>query len=183
MTRTLDADVAKLAVELWRVTVRVRGRGEGAGVIWRPDGLIVTNAHVVREQHPEIVLWNGRALRARLVARDPSRDLASLAVPADGLPAIQLGNVAALRVGDLVLAFGHPFGMANVLSLGIVYALGGGTSPQWIRANVRLAPGNSGGPLADAQGRVIGLNTLVAGGLAYAVPITAVARFLQQAVA
>jgi serine protease Do len=183
MIRPLDAEVAALADGLRRVTVRVRGQGDGSGVIWRRDGLIVTNAHVAREQHPEVVLCDERTLQARLVARDPNRDLALLAVQADDLPAARLGNAATLRVGDLVLALGHPLGMTNALSLGIVHAVGGGASPRWIRADVRLAPGNSGGPLADAHGRVIGLNTLVTGGLAYAIPITAVARFLQRAAA
>jgi len=178
--RALDAELAALATELQRITVRVRGQGDGSGVIWRPDGVIVTNAHVAQEQRPEVVLWDGRALRARLAAWDPGRDLAALEVSADKLPAARLGNVAALRVGDLVLALGHPLGVTNALSLGIVHAVDGGASPHWIRADVRLAPGNSGGPLVDTQGRVIGLNTLIAGGLAYAVPVTAVAQFFRQ---
>jgi len=178
--RALDAELADLAAELRRITVTVHGQGDGSGVIWRPDGLIVTNAHVVRQKHPEVVLWDGHALRAQLVAWDPDRDLAALQVPADGLPVARPGDVTALRVGDLVLALGHPLGVANALSLGVVHIIGSGLPSHWIQADVRLAPGNSGGPLADAQGRVIGLNTLVAAGLAHAVPVTAVARFFRR---
>jgi serine protease Do len=181
----LDADLAAVADALRRVTVRVRGRdwGEGSGLVWRPDGLIVTNAHVARDPRPQVVLPDGQAIEGKLVAADPERDLALLTIPAIGLSAATPREVASLRVGELVLAFGHPLGVANALSLGVIHAIGGGASSRWIRADIRLAPGNSGGPLADAAGRVIGINTLIAGGLAYAVPVTAIERFLRKAAA
>jgi len=110
----LAAAAAAMAAELARVTVEVRGRGRGAGgaavgagVIWHPDGLILTNAHVVHGD-VTVVLADGRARGARLVARDPGRDLAALVVDATGLPAAEIGDSAVLRVGELVLAVGNP---------------------------------------------------------------------------
>jgi serine protease Do len=132
-------------------------------------------------------LWHGRALRAELVARDPRRDLAVLAVDATDLPAAVPGDPAALRVGELVVAFGHPLGVSNALALGIVHAPSRAAAPggrladdAWVRADVRLAPGNSGGPLADIRGRVVGINTLIYSGLGVAVSVTEVRRFLAE---
>ena len=150
-------------------------------MIWREDGLIVTNAHVAQGIPLWIELWDGRRYGARLLARDPEHDLAALDVPAAGLPAAALGDALALQTGDLVVAFGHPLGVPNALSLGIVHEVAHAPdgSPSWIRTDVRLAPGNSGGPLADASGRVVGINTLIAGGLGHAIPATAIERFLR----
>jgi serine protease Do len=170
----LDEAAAAMAAALAQVTVEVRiggppGPGRpasvGAGVIWHPDGLILTNAHVARGD-VSVVLSDGRAWPARLVARDPERDLAALVVDAYGLPAAVIGESRALRVGELVLAVGHPFGLARALSAGLVHAVDG----RVVQADLRLAPGNSGGPLADARGRVVGLNAMIVGGLAVAVP-------------
>jgi serine protease Do len=182
-TRGLDADLEALAERLRRITVRVRTQrsGEGSGVIWSQHGLVVSNAHVARSNSMEIELWDGRVLDARLRWRDPRRDLALLAIPAAGLPQAVPGNVSTLRPGEIVLALGHPFGVANALSLGVVHQLGtGAAGDRWIRADIRLAPGNSGGPLANSAGEVIGLNTLVVSGLAHAIPVTLVQRFLNE---
>ena len=173
----LDGAAAAMAEALARITVEIRGgpraparRGAagpsmGAGVVWHPDGLILTNAHVARSD-VSVVLSDGRACPARLVARDPTRDLAALVVDASGLPAAEIGESSALRVGEVVLAVGNPFGLARALSAGLVHAVDG----RVIQADLRLAPGNSGGPLADARGRVVGLNAMIVGGLAIAVP-------------
>lgn len=176
----LAAAAAAMAAELARVTVEVRGRGAGgaavgAGVIWHPDGLILTNAHVAHRD-VTVVLADGRACGARLVARDPRRDLAALVVDATGLPAAEIGDSGALRVGELVLAVGNPLGLVRALSAGLVHAVG----PRAIHADLRLAPGNSGGPLADARGRVVGLNAMIVGGLAFAVPSRAGWRFVRE---
>lgn len=179
----LDADLEAVAERLRRITVRVRTQrsGEGSGVIWSQHGLVVSNAHVVRSNSMEVELWDGQVLDARLRWRDPRRDLALLAIPAAGLPQAVPGNVSALRPGEIVLALGHPFGVANALSLGVVHRLGtGAAGDRWIRADIRLAPGNSGGPLANSAGEVIGLNTLVMSGLAHAIPVTVVQRFLNE---
>jgi len=183
----LAHDLATAAGALRQITVQVRtaGAGAGSGIVWRPDGLIVTNAHVARGPRAAVELWDGRTFEAPVTARDPRRDLATLQIPAAGLPAATPGDPRALRVGDLVLAMGNPLGMVGALAVGIVHAVegrdgAGGRGPRWIRADVRLAPGNSGGPLADARGHVVGVNTLIAGGLGCAVPTTTVERFLAQ---
>lgn len=182
----LAHEFARVAERLRRSTVGVRGHGPGggSGVIWRPDGLIITNAHVAHGPHAVVELWDGRSLEARVTARDPRRDLASLQVDAADLPAAPIADSDTLRVGELALAVGNPLGVAGALTAGIIHAVGpsGKTGERrgqtWVQADVRLAPGNSGGPLADARGRVIGINSMIAGGLALAVPGNDVERFL-----
>jgi serine protease Do len=162
------------------VEVRGGGRGAGgpavgAGVIWHPDGLVLTNAHVATSD-VTVVLADLRPRPARLVARDPRRDLAALVIDASGLPAAEIGDSGALRVGEVVLAVGNPLGLVRALSAGLVHAVG----PRAIHADLRLAPGNSGGPLADAEGRVVGLNAMIVGGLAVAVPSREARRFVRE---
>ena len=179
----LAAELGAVVERLRAITVQVRtGRiGAGTGVIWRQDGLIVSNAHVVRGYPLVVELGDGRAFDARLRWRDPGRDLAVLAIPASGLPSAVPADREALRAGELVLALGHPFGLTNALSFGVVHgATLDGSGGKWIRADIQLDPGNSGGPLANAAGEVIGINTLVAGGLAYAIPSSVVQRFLME---
>jgi serine protease Do len=156
---------------------RGRDQGGGSGIIWSGDGLIITNAHVAHGSQAKVSLWDGRSYDASVLNRDPRRDLASLKIHATNLPAATPGNSSALRVGELVIAVGNPFGFIGALTTGVVHSLPG--RQRWVAADVRLAPGNSGGPLADAWGRVIGINTMIAGGLALAVPSNAVGRFLQ----
>jgi serine protease Do len=181
----LDAELAALAEDLRRVTVRLQvgGAGEGSGVIWRPDGLVVTNAHVARGRAARVRLDSGETLEGRVVAREPALDLAALLTGARRLPAARLGDIARLRPGELVVALGHPLGVPNALSLGVVHELVRETGGRlrWIAADLRLAPGNSGGPLADAGGRIVGINTLVAAGLGFAVPVSLVNGFLRRA--
>ena len=178
----------EVAERLRRSTVQVMtaGRGSsgaGSGVIWDSSGLIVTNAHVARENRARIELWDGRLFEAEVTSRDTRRDLATARIAANGLPEATLGDSNALRPGELVLAVGNPFGFVGALTTGVVHALGplrGFGHRMWVQAAVRLAPGNSGGPLADARGRVIGLNTMVvAGGLALAIPSNNVSEFLR----
>jgi serine protease Do len=178
----LEAELAAVAERLRRITVQVRTdrMGEGSGIIWSRRGLVVTNAHVARSNFPAVELWDGRVFEAQLRWRDPRRDLALLTIPVTDLPQAELGDAGRLRPGEIVLALGHPFGLVNALSLGVVHRLNGSARNRWIRADIRLAPGNSGGPLADAAGKVIGLNTLIAGGLAHAIPVAAVERFLNE---
>ena len=178
-----EAELKAAAERLRRVTVQARThrKGEGSGVIWSRSGLVVSNAHVARAGSLEIELWDGRVFEGRVRWRDPRRDLALITIPATGLPEAVPGDAGALRPGELVLALGHPFGLANALALGVVHGVGAGPGrSRWIRADIRLAPGNSGGPLANVAGEVIGLNTLVAGGLAHAIPVSVVQRFLDE---
>jgi serine protease Do len=181
-------DFGEVAERLRRSTVQVsaeRSRpGSGSGVIWTADGVIITNAHVARADRARVELWDGREFDAELTARDARRDLAALRIPERDLPAATAGDSSALRPGELVLAVGNPLGFIGALTTGVVHALGPmrgiGRQP-WVQAAVRLAPGNSGGPLANARGQVIGVNTMIAGGgLALAVPSNAVADFLRR---
>ncbi len=159
-------------------TVQVEGRGgrgAGSGVIWNAEGFIVTNAHVVRRSGARITLSDGRRLNATLTARDPQLDLALLATGARDLPSAASADSDLLRVGELVVAVGSPYGQPGTVTVGIVHA---SETRRWIQSDVRLAPGNSGGPLADAQGRVIGINTMVVNRLALAIPSNIVSRFV-----
>jgi serine protease Do len=173
----------EIAEKLRRSTVLVYAgaRGNGSGVIWSADGAIITNAHVARASQIRVQLWDGREFDAALVSRDTRRDLAELRISAANLPAASPGDSSQVRPGELAIAIGNPLGFVGALTTGVVHAVGPlrrlGSEP-WVQADVRLAPGNSGGPLADAHGRVIGINTMVTGSLALAVPSNAVTNFL-----
>lgn len=174
-----------IAERLRRSTAQVfvGSRGQGSGIVWNARGLILTNAHVARSNAARVELWDGRTFDARLIARDPRRDLATLEIRADSLDPATPGDSASLRPGELVMAVGSPMGFAGALSTGVVHSIGplpGMGRQSWIRAGVRLAPGNSGGPLADAQGRVVGINTAIVNGLGAAVPVAAALDFLQR---
>ena len=177
-------DLADVAADLRRVTVEVTddGRSLGSGVIW-PSGFIVTNAHVVRRPHVTARLVDGRCLEGEVVARDAAIDLALLRVIGTGLAPARVAPPGATRVGSLVIAIGHPFGVRGALTAGIVHAIRPivRDGPDRILADVRLAPGNSGGPLADATGRVVGVNAMIVENLALAIPMTDVTRFVRAA--
>ena len=174
----------EVAERLRRSTVQVFSKGHqggGSGVVWDESGVVVTNAHVARGDEAEVELWDGRRVGGRVASRDPRRDLAIVRIARGGLEAARHGDSDRLRPGELVLAVGSPLGFAGALSTGVVHSVGalpGMGRQSWIRANVRLAPGNSGGPLADAEGRVIGINTAIVNGLGVAVPANAAVRFL-----
>jgi serine protease Do len=161
---------------LRRSTVRVTsGQGNGSGVILTGER-VVTNAHVIAGKRVSVESWEGKTLSASLTKIDRRRDLAILAVANLDAPAAALGDSDRLQAGMPVVAVGNPLGFTGAVSSGIVHG-GGGSS--WIYADVRLAPGNSGGPLADLRGEVVGINTMiVAGGLALAIPSRAVQSFL-----
>ncbi len=150
------------------------GRGFGAGTIWDPAGLIVTNHHVAATDLVRVRFDDGATAEARVLARDLHNDLAVLQVDRTGLPAVEQRNGRDLRVGELVMALGHPHGLSGAVAFGVLLTTDTRTGDgrrALIRADVGLAPGNSGGPLADAAGRVIGINAMVGGGLALAVPV------------
>lgn len=184
----LNQELATVAAALSHSTVQVQCRfGGGSGVIWQADGVIITNSHVVRgdrDRRTTVQLADGRVFDAVCTNRDAQRDLAVLKINATDLPVASIGNSDALRVGQLVLAVGNPLGVAGALTTGIIHAVTpNNRSQSWVQADIRLAPGNSGGSLADAQGRVIGINTVIAGGLALAIPSNTVERFLQRGAA
>jgi len=192
---SLTSELQGLAERLRRVTVRVattgaRFDGVGAGIIWPSSGqsIVMTNAHVVpRRRGDQLVVEDdaGNRADADVVARDAERDLALLALDAvpNGWPtAAFIGDARALRAGEIVVALGHPFGVGGALSFGIIHAAPKGDD-SWVRADVRLAPGNSGGPLATLDGAIVGINCMIARGLGIAVAAHVADRFALEVLA
>ena len=178
----------EIAEKLRRSTVHVSAgcRAQGSGTIVSPDGIIVTNAHVAGSGLVDVQLWDGARSRADLVLSDVGRDLAILRVSRFGLPSAELADSDRLRVGEVVIAVGNPFGFMGALTTGVIHAIEPvpNLGPlKWIQADVRLAPGNSGGPLANARGEVIGINTMIAGGIGLAIPSNSVSRLLKRGLA
>src|SRR3990172_8800774 len=183
----LSEEVARLAEQVRTSVVVVRGSrfGSGSGVVWDDQGLVVTNHHVAPGDRAEVTARSGDRLAARVVARSDSMDLAALRVearwsPGDLEPAT-IGDSAGLRVGELVMAVGNPHGERNAVTLGVVSGNGGAAwfarPREVIQVAINLRPGNSGGALADAQGRVVGIPNMVIGpGIALAVPSHVVER-------
>lgn len=173
----ITAELATIAQQLRQSTVKVCSSsfGSGSGVIWRSDGVIVTNAHVATHHKARVELWDGRVYEAVRISIDPTQDLAVLKIARTNLPVATIGNSDALRVGELVLAVGNPFGDSGAVTSGVIHA----NKHYTVMADIQLFPGNSGGPLADCQGRVIGINTMIAHGLAMAIPSLTVEKFLQ----
>jgi S1-C subfamily serine protease len=184
------ADLLRPAVVNLRVG-KGRGQGSGSGVLFAPDGFLLTNAHVVGDhERVRVRFSDGRDLAGRVVGTDPWSDLAVVQAEAMGLPHAQLGDSAALRVGQLVVAIGSPLGFESTVTAGVVSALGrtlrsitGHLVENIIQTDAALNPGNSGGPLVDSQGRVIGINTAVimpAQGICFAIPINMAKHILPQ---
>ncbi len=135
-------------------------QGVGAGIIWRRDGIILTNNHVVQRRRPQVSLSDGREYAAEILDRAPEIDLALLQIQAEDLPTALIADSRDLRVGELVIAIGHPWGQQGVVTMGVISSLGTAEtqgvrrSVPIIRSDVLLAPGNSGGPLVNARARL-----------------------------
>lgn len=157
-------------------------QGIGAGTIWHPQGLIVTNAHVASRDQLWVTLPDEQTLPATVIARDVQQDLAALIIEAHDLPSIELGNSRDLEAGQWVMALGHPWGEIGAATAGVVIAHEQGQDErEWIMVNLRLRPGHSGGPLVDTQGRLVGINTLMNGPeVGAAVPVHIAKDFLQR---
>jgi serine protease Do len=157
--------------------------GTGSGVIIDPGGTIATNAHVVHSAHVSVQLHDGTTHEATLTAHDRNRDLALLSINRAGLQAVIMGEAQALHPGALVVAVGNPLGFIGAVTVGLVRGSGpvrGLGRAEWIQSDLRLAPGNSGGPLANAAGEMVGLNSMIAGRVALAVPSGALKRFVAE---
>lgn len=154
-------------------------RGAGAGFVWSPDGSVMTNHHVVAGSRGriEVVLTDDRSFDAKIVASNRRLDLAMLrlrGVPEESLSTLPVGDSDTLRVGELVFAVGHPWGKRGAVTIGVVSGLGSVGGPfgrmRYVQTDAYLAPDNSGGPLVNARGEVIGANAMVSDGMALAIP-------------
>ncbi|HYL87152.1 MAG TPA: Do family serine endopeptidase [Burkholderiales bacterium] len=171
-----------------------RASSLGSGVIVSTSGYVLTNHHVVESADEiEVALADGKKLLAKVVGNDPETDLAVLRVNADDLPAISFGSSETLRVGDVVLAIGDPFGVGQTVTSGIVSALGRtglglNTFENFIQTDAAINPGNSGGALIDARGNLIGINTAIFSrsggsmGIGFAIPVSTAKMVLDQIV-
>jgi len=185
----LNADLAAVAEDTQRAIVQIKNgrRGAGTGLLVRADGLIVTNAHVVRRRDPTVTLADGRHFHADVVGYDAARDLAVLSVEAEALPALTLREGRTIQPGDWVMGVGHPWGRVGASTGGVIVGVGSHwtwrplAGKAWVVADVHLRPGHSGCPLVDALGRVVGVGTMIVGpNLGVAVPASAVRALLDQ---
>jgi serine protease Do len=169
-------------------------RGEGSGFIVSPDGVILTNAHVVRDASEVTVkLQDRREFRAKVLGSDPKTDVAVLKIDARNLPVVPIGNTRNLQVGEWVLAIGSPYGLESTVTAGVVSAKGrslpGDGGVPFIQTDVAVNPGNSGGPLFNTRGEVVGINSQIYSqtggyqGVSFAIPIDLAARIKDQIVA
>ncbi len=184
-------DFAALAERMIRSTVRVivHNRGAGSGIVWSADGVVLTAEHVIRNERGIEVRLDGKTYEAKLVGRDPATDLALLRVEATKLAAAEIADSKKLKVGSRAFAVGRPWSDEPIVRAGIVSAIGrlGTQAPMGhlregvIHTDIILYPGFSGGPLADASGRVVGINTMVVGGdMALAIPTQTISRVVTQ---
>ena len=167
---TFTQVIHELVQQVMPSLVVVRGHrfGAGSGIVWNENGLILTNNHVVGRRMPIVLLQDDREFESKLVARDPNVDLALLSIDATDLTPLRPAP-ASPRVGEMVFAFGHPWGQRNTVTRGIVSALltvqnRKGDKLPIVRSDAPLAPGNSGGPLVNAGGEVVGINAMIVGG-------------------
>ncbi|NHC07163.1 serine protease DegQ [Azonexus fungiphilus] len=169
-----------------------RNSGLGSGVIVSDNGYILTNYHVIEAADDiQVSLNDGKTYKARTVGTDPESDLAVLRIEAAGLPAITFGQMDNLRVGDVVLAIGNPFGVGQTVTMGIVSALGRShlginTFENFIQTDAAINPGNSGGALVDAAGNLVGINTAIYSrtggnhGIGFAIPVSSARSIMEQ---
>ncbi|MFZ4814726.1 MAG: S1C family serine protease [Phototrophicaceae bacterium] len=191
LLQALNDDLASLASGVTPSLVVIQnGRGQGAGTIWQSDGLIVTNAHVVgRNRQVGVVLPDGTLTQGRVLAIDEQLDLATLSIDAHGLPAIPVGDSTALHAGEWVIAIGHPWGIRNAVTQGVVIGSGEQLPERpshgrdWLAMSLHLRPGHSGGAVLNSKGELVGVNTIMAGPeVGIAVPSHVAKGFVKEAI-
>lgn len=185
----LDVDAAGVVDEAYKSLVQVRNgrRGAGAGTIWHPEGLVVTNAHVTGRGPLKVELADGRVFDAEILAVDRDCDLAALHIKAEGLPAAQLGDSRGARPGQWVMALGHPWGVTGATTGGVIIGMGRqwpempAAKRDWLVVSLHMRPGHSGGPLVDGKGRLLGINTMINGpDVGFAIPTHVVVETLKR---
>ncbi len=185
----LNTDLAVVVGAARQSLVKIQNghRGSGAGTIIHPDGLIITNAHVVGSKALKVTLWDGGSLRGQVVAVDRKIDLAAITVEAKELPAAEMATRGQPQPGQWVIALGHPWGIEGAVTAGIIIAVGKPVEKlpydgELIQAGLRLRPGHSGGPMLNYDGRLVGINTMISGpDVGLAVPADTVKKFLKKA--
>jgi S1-C subfamily serine protease len=190
LLRQLSQEMAIAVADVKQGLVAIRNgrrRGNGAGIIWESNGLIVTNAHVIQRENPKVELGRQGSARGKVMAHDRNLDLALIQVPLNGLTPIPRGESRALRPGDWVTAVGHPWGVHGAVTSGMVI----GMDSEWeemprrrgrelIFVGLHLRPGHSGGPLIDHAGRLVGVNTMATGpDVGVAVPVHVAEQFVE----
>ncbi len=179
--RTLAELVRQTVVE-----VRTDVGSSGTGVIWGGSGLVVTNAHCAPRDSLLQVDTDDKWRDAAVLAYHPHHDLALLSAPSVRGPLLEIRDADSLNAGELVFALGHPLGVRDALAMGVVHGVARDARsdrPRWIVADIHLAPGNSGGPLVDAEGRLVGINSMVVNGLGVAIPASVLGRFVERVLA
>ncbi|MEM7797588.1 MAG: trypsin-like peptidase domain-containing protein [Chloroflexota bacterium] len=184
----LNESMTALAEEAKRSLVQVKNgeQSGGAGVVWDEHGHIVTNAHVIHSNHPQVITLDKQEFEASIIGLNREKDIALLQIPHLGLPPIAKGDSKALRAGDYVMSSGHPWGVIGALTAGGVIGVGVPTSIQGyegelIQVGMVLRPGHSGGPMVDSEGKLVGLNAMISGPRAgLAVPIHEIEKFIKR---
>lgn len=190
--KRLSDDLAEVAALGRRSLVKVTDgpRGGGSGVIVHPDGLILTSAHVVNGRSASVGLADGGVLDGTVIALDEQRDLALVMIDRHELPAMNLGDSRQVTPGEWVMAMGHPWGVEDGATSGVVIGVGrdlpeapgASQGRAWIAVSLHLRPGHSGGPLIDQSGALLGINAMMAGpDVGLAVPVDEARGFLKEA--
>jgi serine protease Do len=187
MASFLDGPAERLRSSVAQIVTGTNGNaGVGAAIAWSDGGLFVTSAHVIRSPRMTVVTPDGRRIPGELIWQERRRDIALVRAPGAEMPNVTTADPSSMRPGSLVMAIGHPFGLVDAVSTGVLQSVGElpldfdfeGKNLRWVQADVRLGPGNSGGPLADADGRVIGVAAMIVAGMALAVPAPEVEALL-----